>query len=110
MPAAGQYGDRLQWLARSINKNAQTGQDEESFDFVGYLWASVEDMTGRRQRDYGANETGADATIRVRNWPGVSALDRLTRPEWEEAYVIESIAYGDNETICTANKFDDLVI
>ena len=110
MAGAGIYGDRLQRLVRTVTKNPQTGQDEETFTPAEWLWATVESLTGRRQRDYGADQTGADAVIRVRNWPTLSALDRLSRPVWGETYVIDTIAYGDNETVCTCIKYDDLTL
>lgn len=105
---AGEYCDRVEWLQRSIEKDTTNGQDKELFTSVGYLWASVELNSGRRQRDYGADQTGADATVRIRNYPAVSALDRLVLGEWNEVWVLENIRRGDNEIIAEANKFDTL--
>ena len=105
---AGEYADRLKWKKRTITKNAANGQDEESFADNGFLWAAIELTAGRKQTDYGATQTGADATIRIRNLPAVSALDRLEAVEWEELWVIDHVRRGDNELVCECVKFDAL--
>jgi head-tail adaptor len=108
MRQAGKYDSRLTWKKRTATKNPQNGQDEETFNDNGFLWAGVEADTGRVLRDYGSEQTGADVTIRVRNYPALSALDRLYSSEWNETYIIESIGRGNNELICTAFLYDEL--
>jgi SPP1 family predicted phage head-tail adaptor len=108
MMAAGQYKDRLTWLKRTVTKNPNNGQDEETFTVNGSLWGSVEPTTGRKAIDYGAEQTGADATIRLRNYPTVSALDRLELPAEGELWVIDHVRRGDNELVCEVVKYDDL--
>lgn len=106
--AAGTYKDRLKWLKRIITKNPTNGQDEESFEDNGSLWGSVELTTGRKAIDYGAEQTGADATIRLRNYPTVSALDRLELTAEGELWVIDHVRRGDNELVCEVVKYDEL--
>jgi head-tail adaptor len=108
MMAAGQYKDRLTWLKRTVAKNPNNGQDEETFTENGFLWGSVELTTGRKSIDYGAEQTGADATIRLRNYPTVSALDRLELKAEGELWVIDHVRRGDNELICEVMKYDEL--
>lgn len=110
MPAAGQYSDRLQRLVRSTTKDNTTGQDQEIFTPGAYYWCSVEPVAGRRQTQYGGEQTGVDVTVRVRNWPELSALDRLYNAEWDETYIIETITRGDNETIAEGYLFDALQV
>jgi head-tail adaptor len=78
----------------------------ETWTAVGHLWCAVEVLSGRRQQDYGADRPGTAATIRVRNWPALSALDRLSLGEWGETWVIESVRRGDNELVVEAHQFD----
>jgi head-tail adaptor len=88
--------------------NTSNGQDVESFPSGAAYWCRVDEFNGRKQREYGAQQSGADATIYVRNWPELSALDRLT--DGVDVWVIESIKRGFNELICTANRYDSLVL
>lgn len=108
MNKAADYSDRCQWLKRSTNKDSTTGQDVESFTANGYLWCAVEPNAGRDQTDYGSRQKGQDGTIRIRNYPAVSALDRLYRPEWGQTWILDSFYYGDNETVCTAHTYEAL--
>jgi head-tail adaptor len=106
MAQAGQYPTRLRRLVRSTSKDAANGQDEETFTPGAYYWCRVEMPNGRRQRDYGAIQTGADVTVFVRNYPTLTALDRLT--DGNTTLILESVRAGENEWICEANYFDDL--
>ena len=110
MADAGQYPDRLQWLKRTTTKDPDTGEDQETFPLNGYLWCSIEPNVGRRQQDYGAEQTGVDGQIRIRNMPAVSALDRLYSAEWDETWILEDIVRGANELIVRCHRFDDLVL
>lgn len=108
MKPAGSYSDRFVWRRRTSEKDPASGQEREAFSDNGTLWGVLEEPAGRRQADYGAEQTGADATIRVRNWPALSALDRLYLPEWGELWVIDSVARGDNELVCRVRRYDSL--
>lgn len=105
--AAGEYRQRLVWLKRTTSKGT-TGQDEETFTDNGRLWCAVSDGSGRQYRAYGSEQSGSDFTVRVRNFPALSALDRLQAYGSGELYVIESIGRGENELVCTCQHFDDL--
>jgi SPP1 family predicted phage head-tail adaptor len=104
---AGEYQDRLKWLKRTTTKD-QYGQDVESFTNNGYLWAAIEVTTGRKSVDHGGEQTGAEATIRVRQYPTLSALDRLESEEWNELWIIDHMRRGDNELIVEAIRYDQL--
>lgn len=104
---AGTYNDRLKWLKRTATKD-QYGQDKETFTDHGFLWASIEVTTGRKATEYGGEQSGQEATIRIRQMPSLSALDRLEAPEWGELWIIDHIRRGDNELIVEAVMHDDL--
>ncbi len=110
MQSAGDYSDHCQLLKRTLTKDPATGQDVEAFPANGYLWCAVEINSARRQESLGASQTGVAATIRIRNYVTVSALDRLYLAEWGETWILETIRRGDNELIAEAHRFDDLVI
>jgi head-tail adaptor len=96
----------MKWLKATRLPNT-LGQPEESFALNGYLWCQVESNQGRKQEDYGAERTGITATIRIRNYPEITALDRLESVEWGDLWVIESIGRGDNELIADCYLFDE---
>lgn len=104
---AGDYGDRLKWYKQSIAKD-ELGQDVESFADNGLLWGNIEVTNGTKQTSYGAAETGWDAMVKIRNMPPLRTQDRLYSVEWQETYVIEHIARGNNELICQCVKYDEL--
>ena len=105
---AGKYADRLTWKRRTITKNTVNGQDEEAFVDNGFLWGNIDLTAGRKQTDYGSPQTGADATIRVRNYPALSALDRLYSAEWGELWIVANLRRAENELICECVKYDAL--
>ena len=106
---AGQYPDHMRLQVRSLEKNTVNGQDREVFTNSQYLWCRIEINNGRRQRDYGATQTGADATIYVRNFlTGIQATDRLISIKWGDTWMIDNIRRGDNEMIADVFKFDTL--
>lgn len=108
MAGAGQYPDRLQRLVRSVTKDPNNGQEEETFTAGDYYWCRLEYPTGRRQRQYGAEQTGADVTIFVRNYPTLTALDRLT--DGTTTFILDNIRPGDNELIADGYLFDALEV
>lgn len=108
MRGAGEYADRLTWKKRTAVKNPANGEDEEVFTDSGLLWCAVEEGSGRKQTDYGAEQSGEETTVRIRNYPAVSALDRLFSGEWGELWIIEDIARGNNELVCRCHRYDEL--
>ena len=108
MRKAGEYGERMQRLVRSITKDGVTGQDKEHFTPSELLWCKIDVGSGRQQRDYGGEQTGATGTIAVRNYYPVSALDRLVALQWGETWIIQTVHRGDNEMICECYRYDSL--
>lgn len=108
MRAAGKYTENLTWKQRTITKDTTNGQDVESFTNNGFLWCAIDSVTGTQRRDYGSEQTAADVIVRVRNYPSLSALDRLYSAKWDETYIIEDIGRGDDELICRCYRYDEL--
>lgn len=107
MNKTGSYNNRCTWLQRSTSTSS-IGQQEETFSSNGYLWCAIDNVSGRKQTDYGAQRTGNYSTIRIRNYPAITAVDRL-QDNLDNIWVIESITKGDNETICDCYKFDEAI-
>lgn len=109
---AGDYPDRMRRLVRSTTKSTSTGQEVETFTPGAYLWCNIQIDSGRKQIDYGTDQTGQTATILVRNLPTLSSLDRLYAVEWDETYVIDTIRRGtdNNELICECYRYDTLEV
>ncbi len=109
MPNAGTYSDAVVRLVCTRVKSADNGQEVETFADGASLWTRIEIESGRRQEDYGAEQTGVQATIRVRNFPALTALDRF-RDGDGQIYIIETIRPGDDEWICDCHAYDALEI
>lgn len=107
MQQAGAYNARLRLLAGTRTKDPTTGQDVLTHAPYGYLWCSVEETNGRRQSEFGATQTGADATIRVRNFPAVT-VDDLLEDGSGVVWHIDAIHNGDNELLLDCYRHDTL--
>ena len=108
MRKAGEYNERVRRLVRSVAKDGTTGQDKETFTPSELLWAKIDVGSGRKQRDYGAEQTGASATISIRNYYPLTALDRLYSLQWGETWIVETVHRGENEIICDCHRYDAL--
>lgn len=109
MAGAGKYPDRLQLRPQSTTR-ATSGACPESFDdeSTTYLWCRVEPTTGTRSSDLGGAQTGVDCVVYIRNYPTISAKDRLYWPAEEVTLEIEHIRSGDNEQIAQCSYYDEL--
>ena len=50
------------------------------------------------------------ATITLRQWPSVSALDRVIHRQFNDTYIITGVNRQGPNTILQAKKFDDLIL
>lgn len=107
---ARNYPHRLLWFRTQRTTDASTG--DKPYDLpavqVGLLWGRVEETYGQRQEDYGAERTGSQADVYVRNLPALDAdTDRL---EWDgRTWRIDHIRRnGRLEIICRCYSFDAL--
>lgn len=88
-------------------KNNTNGDLEESFSAGAYYWCAVEYAGSTVRDDYDGQQTSQNITVRVRNFPALSALDKFTDEDGKEI-VIESIYKGDNELICECYSYDEV--
>lgn len=108
MAGAGNYPDRLRLLTQSTTRQT-SGACPESFDESStYLWCRVEPTTGTRSSDLGGPQTGVDCVVYIRNYPTISAKDRLYWTAEEVTLEIEHIRSGDNEKIAQCSYYDEL--
>lgn len=104
---AGKYNQRLTWLRVIETKDNDNGDTVKTHEDNGELWGSVEITNGRKQEEYGADVTGGDGEIRLRNYPVVGVKD-LLRDTYDVTYHITDIIQGDNEIILTVYYHDTL--
>lgn len=104
---ASKYNRGFTWMQRSTVKDATTGQDQEVFTPNGLLFGSLETDSSSEAVEYGSLQAQADATITLRQWPQVSALDRLIDRQFGQTWVLTGVRidYPRNETVCRATVF-----
>lgn len=101
---AGKYGYRFQWLQCVRTTDTSTGDRPKTYAENGYLWGSIDVSSASEQDEFGAVRETVSGTVRLRQFPEVSALDRLYLSEWDETYLIDGVRWGDNEMICDVHK------
>lgn len=102
---AGIYTERLTRMVWTPDTDQENGQDVPNWVAGGTLWGSVEETNGRRDTAYSATQTGADAEIRLRNYPDIGAQDHLI-DTYSARWVIDYVYEGDNEMILQVHRFD----
>lgn len=107
---AGDYNQPFTWLLRTTTKdstgNAPTGQDVETFTSNGLLWGQMFTDTAVEANAYGSLQTQSTATIRFRQWPTLSAMDRVVHEQFGETYMVTGIRRDGPDTICEAVLYD----
>jgi head-tail adaptor len=103
--SAGNYNTRLQRMVCVRTKNATNGDLEESFTPGAYYWCAVEYTGSSVRDDWDGNQTAQDITVRVRNFPDLTALDRFQDADGREI-VIESMYPGSDEWVCECYSRD----
>jgi hypothetical protein len=107
---AGDYTRKLRWLKNVTPTSTTTGdRTPATYTAAGYLWCNVVEETGQHDTEHGAVEAGAAGTIRVRNYPALSALDLLKDEQRNIVWHIDSIHRGDDEIILDAYRLDDMI-
>jgi head-tail adaptor len=110
MPAAGPYNIRLRWLTLNrTDDETGDGVDTHLPSTIGYLWAYVIETNGRRQEEGGAEQSGVDVEVHVRNYPQVSTDDLLQDEYNGYVYHLDSIRNGDDELIIDAFRDHRLI-
>jgi SPP1 family predicted phage head-tail adaptor len=99
---AGEYWCPFTWLQYGSTRNPTTLENEPGFTDQGTLWGSLEELSGAELIRFGYLQSRVDCKIRLRNWPDVTARDRLVF--LDTVYEIDSVRWGCNELICSAYR------
>ncbi len=102
--AAGDYTTRLQRLVYSPIPNTSYGGENINHVPGSFYWCNLERQSGRNSQQYGATLTGAEVVVRVRNYPALTAQDRLT--DGETVIILDTVRRGDNELIAEGYFLD----
>jgi head-tail adaptor len=103
MPA-GDYNKRFKWLKCTKALDATYGQQKESWADHGYLWGQLEELSGSTLLAYAARQAETTCRIKIRNYPPLSAFDRLV---WlNQTYIIDGISRGTNELVVEAHRYE----
>jgi SPP1 family predicted phage head-tail adaptor len=105
MSDAGDYDTLFTWLKQSEDADI-VGQEIETFTPNGTLWGALKYGSGSKNKDFESDQTGVTATIRIHNYPDLSALDRFS--VGDETFLIETIVPGDDELVCECIRYDTL--
>lgn len=106
MRRAGNYDTRLTWLKYVAVRDDSTGQQTDSFEENGYLWASVADKSADKLPSIGLPVSQSTTEIRITNFPAIGFKDQLLEKGSEAYYTIDGITRGDEELIlgCTRKQ------
>lgn len=117
---AGDFSESFNWLVRVITRDFATGADAESFPGdpdddrliadAPVLWGSLVSSTGQEATIYGERASQSDAVITLRQFPAVSALDRLYHKRSGLIYDITGkyIDWQKNQVVLQATVLDNV--
>lgn len=105
---AGQYDCRFQLLQCTRTADGTTGDKPKTYLSVGYVWGSVDLESASIANRYGAERAQGTGTIRLRNLPVITTLDRLYSPALDTTYTIDGLRrdYRANETILDVSTLE----
>lgn len=108
MHNSGYYDQAFTWLIRIPTKNEDDGQIVEDFTENGTLWGHLELTNGTEQDEYGALMSVAQGQVILRQFPTITALDRIKHKHFDEMYVIQGVFKNlrTNETILDIKHYD----
>jgi hypothetical protein len=106
------YDQSFTWLKQTTNKNTDNGQEEEVFSNNGTLFGSLVLTNGSEQDEYGALQAISEGEVRLRQFPAITALDRLLHKQFNEVYVIKGVYKNQraNETVLQVKLYENLNI
>lgn len=104
MAGAGEYDTPLEWRKRAGRTADGFGQPADQFTGQGTLWAAVEDLVGGRASGKESEGQQTTATVRLRNYPGVAAGDRLYDAGRGELWTVDHVARDVNELRCGVSR------
>ncbi len=93
---AGEYAIPFTWQKRTPAAKDGFGARPDTFPPQGTLWGALDDANGGRGTAKESERAEVSATVRLRNYPGVVAGDRLV-DDLGDVWTVESAVRGDNE-------------
>lgn len=103
---AGLYNRPMTHLTRTTAKDAYGGTSYTFATDGNTYFGSVEQTESQEVDELGRVVTITRAKIRLRGWfISITPLDRLTDLQFNETYIVDSVARGDDEWCLTAHKF-----
>lgn len=107
---AGKYPFRFQLMTCSRTQDISTGDKPKTYTSAGYLWGSTKLESANVENEYGAVRAVVTGTVRLRNWPTITTLDRLlwTPNSGTLTFVIDGVRadFDANETVLNVHSFD----
>ncbi|MDY3558120.1 head-tail adaptor protein [Gemmata sp. JC673] len=104
MARAGDYRDRVQWLQRVKGKDGFGDRRAgDTWTDAGALWAAIEDVIANREGVKESEKQKTSATVRLRNYPGVVAGDKLQDLDGN-VWLVKTAVNGDNELTCDVER------
>ena len=99
MNPAATYNRRFAWSVRSLGGPNTFGKKPDVYTPSGYLWGAFEDHTSGTRRFMETDQADPRATVRLRNYPTVRPLDRLTDEQFGDVWEVREVRRGDNELV-----------
>lgn len=97
---AGEYSEFYAWSVRSLATADGYSEKPDAYTASGNLWGTpAEDTTSGTETQSESEQQVTTATIRLRNYPTVKPLDRLT-DSLGRVWRINHHYRGANETVC----------
>lgn len=102
---AGDFSQPYTWDRYSTTLDAATGQLVPHYTSNGTLWGSLQTIVGMTGTEYASTQSQSEAIITLRQWPTVSALDRLTSLQFGDLYTITGTRKDGPNTVVNVTAF-----
>ena len=105
---SGLYSYRWIWGQCQRTTDNVTGDRPKLYVNNGYLFGTYELDSSIEQDEYGATRSTASGTIRIRQFPPISPLDRLYCVAFNETYVVDGVRRDqpNNQMIVDIHRLD----
>ncbi len=109
MRPAGEYNLRFEWLKHAYaaadgfgDVKSRTNRDRGGYAPHGFLWGAIDEVAGGTAEEVQSQSERRSARVRLRQFPGVAAPDRLRDTRLDEVWeVLNTYRDGDNqELVC----------
>jgi head-tail adaptor len=95
---AGTYRTPFEWQKRTAGTKDAFGARTDTYPAQGTLWGQLDEPSGGRGTAQESERAEYTSTVRFRNYPAVSAGDRLV-DDLGAVWTVESAVRGSNELV-----------